>query len=239
MPTGLFITGTDTDSGKTFLAAAILRTLRAAGLTPGAYKPVASGSGPHDGDARVLWEAAGGRLDPGAVCPQRFRAALAPHHAARLEGLEVDEALLESGLAPWLASSDLVVVEGAGGLFSPLSARLLNVDLALRLALPAVIVDGGRLGCVGRVLAARTAAAARGLEVAAVVVSQSVGDDSRLLSDPTAPRRIAADGAEELRARLPGVPVALLAHGVAETQPALDWHRLAGGAGPAADTAKR
>ena len=232
MPRGLFITGTDTDAGKTFLAAAILRALVGAGLTPGAYKPVASGSGPHDGDARALWEAAGRRLDPGLVCPQRFRAALAPHHAARLEGRSVDEALLEEGLAPWLASSDLIVVEGAGGLFSPISEHSLNIDLALRLAFPAVIVDGGRLGCVGRVLAARTAAAARRLPVAAVVVSQSVGDDGRPLSDPTAPRRIAADGAAELRARLPELPVALLPHGASATLPALDWKALAG---PGAD----
>lgn len=231
MPRGLFITGTDTDAGKTFLAAAILRAMIDAGLTPGAYKPVASGSGSHDGDARVLWEAAGRRLDPGVVCPQRFRAALAPHHAARLEGRVVDETLLEEGLAPWLSSSDVVVVEGAGGLFSPLSEHLLNVDLALRLGLPAVIVDGGRLGCVGRVLAARAAAAARGLPVAAVVVSQSVGDDGRLLSDPTAPRRIAADGAAELQARLGDLPVALLPHGAGATQPALDWPALAGRSG--------
>lgn len=221
---GLFITGTDTDAGKTALASALLRGFRADGRRPGAYKPAASGG---DGDGRALWEAAGRPLRPEDVCPQSFPTPLAPHHAAAVEGRAVDDDLLVTGVEAWRGAVEIVVVEGAGGLFSPLSPRLLNADLARRLGFPLVVVDGGRLGCVGRVLAVTIAARASGLDVAAVVISQSVADDGRPPSDPTAPRRIAADGADELRRRLPGIPVALLGHGATEPLPALDWMALA------------
>jgi len=221
---GLFVAGTDTDAGKTVVAATIVGRLAGEGLRPGVYKPAASGG---DGDARTLWEAAGRPLDLASVCPQSFRTPIAPHHAAREEGRRLDEALLVAGLDPWRATSDVIVVEGAGGLFSPLSERLLNVDLALRFGFPVVIVDGGRLGCVGRVLATVTAARARGLVTAAVVISQVTADDARTADDPTAPRRIAADGVDELRRRLADLPVALLPHRGAETLPALDWMALA------------
>ena len=223
-PPGLFVSGTDTDVGKTVVATTIVRRLRAAGHRPGVCKPVASGG---DGDGVALWEAAGRPLDLQRVCPQRFQAPLSPPQAARLEGREIDEDLLVAGLEPWRAASDILVVEGAGGLFSPLSPRLLNADLAHRTGLRVVIVDGGRLGCVGRILATCIAAVAHGLDVAAVVVSQSVADDGRPDADPTAPARIAADGADEVRRRLVDLPVALLPHGAADTVPALDWMALA------------
>lgn len=222
---GLFVAGTDTDVGKTIVAAAIIRDLRAAGHTVGPYKPVASGG---DADARALWEAAGRPLRQAAVCPQWFLTPLAPHHAAREEGRRVDAGLLVAGLAPWLDHCGVVVVEGAGGLFSPLTDELLNADLATRFGLPVVVVDGGRLGCVGRVLATCAAAATRGLRVAAVVVSQSVADDGRD-GDPTAPRRIAADGAAEIRRWRPDLPVTLLPHGAPAPTPAIDWMAAARG----------
>ena len=221
---GIYVAGTDTDAGKTAFATALLRRLLADGRRPGAYKPVASGG---TGDSLALWEAAGRPLDPAAVCPQSFQAPLAPHHAAAAEGREVDEALLVAGIEAWRGEVGIMVVEGAGGLFSPLSPRLLNADLARRLGLPVVVVDGGRLGCVGRVLATTIAARASGLDVAAVVVSQANPDDGRSADDPTSPGRIAADGADELRRRLPGIPVALLPHGAAEPLPAIDWLALA------------
>lgn len=223
---GLFVTGTDTDVGKTYVAGAIARRLGSSGLRTGVYKPVASGGG---SDALDLWIAAGSPLDIERVCPQSFALPLAPHHAARAVGRAVDDGLLVGGLAPWIATSDVIVMEGAGGLFSPLSDLLLNVDLALRAGFPAVVVDGGTLGCIGRVLATCTAAAARGLPVAAVVVSQCVADGVRPPSDPTAPGRIAAEGAEEVRRRLTTVPVLLLRHGADVTEPDVDWIGLARG----------
>jgi dethiobiotin synthetase len=227
---GLFVTGTDTDAGKTFVAAMILRTLAAKGIGVGAAKPVASGviaGGPSD--AQTLWEAAGRPRTLSAVCPQAFALPLAPHHAARAEGRTIDETLLREGVLAWTATSECLIVEGAGGLFSPLTDRLLNADLAADLGVPLIVVDSGRLGCVGRVLATCFAAESRGLGVAAVVLSQidpggPIDEDA-----PTSPGRIARDGAEEIARHLPRIAVAVLPHAAAVTAPPLDWLGLARG----------
>src|SRR5262245_38358578 len=126
MPRGLFITGTGTAVGKTYVGALVARALRDSGKRVGVYKPVASGCEKTGGklvspDAVALWEAAGrpGTLEQ--VCPQRFAAPLAPHLAARAEGQLVDGALLREGIEFWRKASDVVIVEGAGGLMSPIS----------------------------------------------------------------------------------------------------------------------
>lgn len=226
---GLFVAGTDTDAGKTVVAAMIVRTLVAEGVRVGPCKPVASGvSAGQAGDAESLWVAAGRPRDLSAVCPQSFGPALAPPHAARIEGRQVDEALLRDGVLGWMTTTDLIVVEGAGGLFSPISERLLNADLAADLGWPLVVVDCGRLGCVGRVLATCIAAEARGLDVAAVVLSQVEADRADSCHTPTSPGQIARDGAAEIRRRLPRPAVAILPHAATVTDPPLPWRRLAG-----------
>lgn len=227
---GLFVVGTDTGVGKTHVAAAIARTLAAAGLRVGAYKPVASGFGAADmagSDARLLWEAIGRRLSPAAVCPQSFATPIAPHRSARAEARQVDERLLRAGIAAWDDHADLLVVEGAGGLFSPLGDTTLGVDLARDLALPVVVVDAARLGMVGRTLATVRAARAEGLPVAAVVLSHvlppSAGDG------PESDRGLARDAREDLATRLPGVAIAILDHAANLMPPEIDWPTLAGG----------
>src|SRR5687768_6386371 len=103
---GLFVTGTSTEVGKTHVAAMIARALATVGRRVGVYKPVASGCRKAAGqlisdDAVALWEAAGrlGELD--RVCPQRFKAPLAPSRAAAMEGKRVDAQLLRWGLDYW------------------------------------------------------------------------------------------------------------------------------------------
>ena len=225
MVRGVFVTGTDTDVGKTAVAVAILRHLVAAGLPVGAYKPAASG-GAVGGDAAALWAAAGRPLSLEAVCPQVFSAAIAPHRAARVAGRQVDERLLRTGFEPWRVAGGIVVVEGAGGLFSPLGDTTLNVDLARDLGLPLVVVDAARLGAIGRTLGLVRAARAEGLAVAAVVLSQ-VAPLAGAAEDPTSPAGIAHDSLAELTARLPGVPVGMLAHAAERITPAIDWATLA------------
>ena len=227
---GLFITGTDTGVGKTSVSVAIVRSLVGRGLRVGVYKPVAAGIGPDEpaSDPRLLWEAAGRPLTETEVCPQRFRAPIAPPASARAEGRQVDEPLLSAGFRVWSRSSDVVVVEGAGGLFTPLSDRVLNVDLARRLGLPLVLVDSARLGAIGRTLALREAAAARGLRLAAVVLSHvqplAAGDGG-----PSDPASIARESGRDLARRLDPVPVVMLAHGGSTVEPAVDWESLARG----------
>ena len=113
---GLFVVGTDTDVGKTAVAAAVLRGLVAAGRQVAAYKPVASGiatAAEPGGDPERLWEAAGRVGEIANICPQCFAAPLSPPRAARAAGRVVDEPLLRTGLTAW-RDHELVVVEGAG-----------------------------------------------------------------------------------------------------------------------------
>lgn len=226
--TGLFVAGTDTDVGKTAVAVAIVRQLVAAGHRVGVFKPAASGVVGAGSDARLLWEAAGRPLSVADVCPQAFAAAISPSDAARLEGRTVDERLLRDGVEPWRRASDVVVVEGAGGLFSPLGAASLNADVARDLGWPVVIVDAVRLGLIGRTLMAVRAARAAGLEVAAVVLSHArppAGDPA----DPTGDLRLVEDGAATLGSFEPGLPIGILGHGVDRITPDLAWEALAGG----------
>jgi dethiobiotin synthetase len=229
---GLFVTGTDTDVGKTAVAVAIVRHLvregLRSGLRVGVYKPVASGvipGGVAGNDATRLWEAAGRPLSLDAVCPQMFAAAISPPRSARADGRHVDERLLRTGFATWRDASDIVIVEGAGGLFSPLGDTTLNADLARDLDLPLVVVDAARLGAIGRTLAVAEAAAARGLRLAAVVLSQiepwADGDD------PASPRAIARQSADDLADRLQPVPVTILLHHADAIEPDPDWLALA------------
>lgn len=215
MARGIYVTGTDTDVGKTAVAVAIVRGLVQAGKRVGVYKPVATG-GVHD--AQALWDAAGRPLTLAQVCPQLFPAPISPPRSACAAGAIVDDDLLERGLEPWKSGFDVVVVEGAGGLFSPLSDTWSNADLARRLDLPLVVVDAARLGAIGRTLCVVTAARSCGLVVAAVVLSQTVPLTGSP-ADPASAWRIAHDSREDLAADLAPVPVAMLAHGGSMIEP--------------------
>jgi dethiobiotin synthetase len=197
---GFFITGTGTEVGKTYVGALLARELAARGLKVGVYKPVASGcvtlrefQGSEDWgldatdlvaeDALVLWRAAGQPLSLQEVCPQRFRAAVAPNVAARMEDRRVDTNLLRIGIDPWLSNSDIVLVEGAGGLMSPISDDDYNADLAVDLGLPLIVVAANRLGVINDTLQTVITASVfgDGLEVAGVVLnsaSEPAGDES-------------------------------------------------------------
>lgn len=236
MPPGLFVCGTDTDVGKTYVAVLIARALRAAGVRVGVYKPAASGVTRRDvarrrDDATRLWMAAGRLGSPSRVCPQQFRAPLAPHLAAAAEGRQVDRVLMRTGLQWWQQRSDLVLVEGAGGLLSPVTQQELVADLAREFGYPLVIVAANRVGAIHQVLA--TLCAAReycpGLDVAGIVLSQR---------DPQ-PDAASRHNAGEL-ARLGVVPVlATVPYRGRSFAPPVDWRALAFGLGHARSAAKR
>jgi dethiobiotin synthetase len=224
-PPGLFITGTSTEVGKTHVAAMIARALVATGRRVGVYKPVASGCREEHGeriadDAVLLWEAAGrpGELD--RVCPQRFLAPLAPSRAAALEDRRVDAALLRSGLDYWRATSDMILVEGAGGLMSPLSDDDYNLDLAAAFDFPLVVVAANELGVINATLQTLITARAKapGLPIAGVVLNQT----ARRERDASL-----ATNTEELAARCEAPLLATVAYGQAEFSAPLDWHYLA------------
>ncbi|MEL6110094.1 MAG: dethiobiotin synthase [Planctomycetota bacterium] len=182
----MFITGTDTDVGKTHVACKLARESVEQGVRVGVYKPVASGCipGSETGsgevtadelvalDALRLWLDAGKPLDLDSVCPQKFREAVAPNVAARADGKSVDRDRLISGLERW-RDFDVVYVEGAGGLFSPLADQYLNADFARELPAPNLgLVAANRLGVLHQVLATVLAAKQVGLVIDTLYLNQ-------------------------------------------------------------------
>jgi dethiobiotin synthetase len=134
-------------------------------------------------DAFRLWTAAGRRCSLSDVCPQKFLAPISPHLAARQENKRVDERLLVDGIARVSQDVDLVVVEGAGGLMSPLSDDLLNGDLAKALNAEIILVVANRLGAIHQALATLSAAAALKLPVIGCILNQALHQDANALGD--------------------------------------------------------
>ncbi|MBC8875334.1 MAG: dethiobiotin synthase [Planctomycetes bacterium] len=192
---GLFITGTDTEVGKTYVAAIIASTLTDQGHRVGVYKPVASGCHRRDGelvsdDAVALWEAAGQPGELSAVCLQCFEAPLAPNVAAREEGKQVDAELLRAGLDYWADRSDFVLVEGVGGLMTPVSDEDYVADLAFEFGFPLIVVAPNALGVINQSLQTLITAATfrEGIDVAGVVLNdirRLAGDDASTSSNRT------------------------------------------------------
>ena len=184
-PHGLFITGTDTEVGKTFVASLIVKQLSAAGHRVGVYKPVASDC-VSDGrelvseDAVHLWQAAGRPLSLEAVCPQRFEAPLAPHLSAAKSGHVLDASLLRTGIEVWADQCDVIIVEGAGGLMSPIGDDEFIADLAVDFGYPAVIVTPNVIGAINQTLQTLiTASCFRdGIPVAGVVLNDARSFDA-------------------------------------------------------------
>ncbi len=170
---GLFVIGTDTEVGKTHVACRLAELLVATGMRIGVYKPVASGSeDSQPSDAQLLRAAANQNCELERVCPQQFAASVAPPIAAAMEGREVDEALLLTGANWWLGHCELLIVEGAGGALSPVSAQKTVLDLAVQFGYPLLLVVANRLGAVNHTLLTLEAAHKRGLRVEAIVLNQ-------------------------------------------------------------------
>jgi dethiobiotin synthetase len=224
MSKGLFITGTGTGVGKTYVGALIAHALRAAGKRVGVYKPVASDCEPRAGelisaDAVALWNAAGRPGSLEQVCPQRFAAPLAPHLAARAEGRRVERKLLWDGISYWRELSEIVLVEGAGGLMSPLSDEDYNADLAADLGYPLIVVSANVLGTINATLQTLITASTycEGLEVAGIVLNTPAPDAADASRD---------SNRDEL-ARRCVAPVLATVDFRGELEPAVDWWKVA------------
>ncbi len=174
---GYFITGSDTDVGNTYIACQIVGQLRTAGFTLETRKPAESGCEPAPGggllthDAAALQRANANRESIERIAPYRFRAALAPQRAARLEGRSVQMRDLIDACARDDAGHCLIV-EGAGGFYSPLAQDGLNADLAEALQLAVIIVVNDRIGAVNQTLMTQQAVTSRHLRVAAIIFNQ-------------------------------------------------------------------
>jgi dethiobiotin synthetase len=170
-PRGCFVTGTDTEVGKTCISAALLHWLTAQGLRSAGFKPVAAGTAIVSGkafneDVRALREAGSVALSDAEVGPCQLDAACAPHIAAALQGKAIDRAALQRGALAVGAKADRIVVEGVGGFCVPLGPDWDSADLACDLGLPVLLVVGLRLGCINHALLTAEAVRARGLALA-------------------------------------------------------------------------
>jgi dethiobiotin synthetase len=178
---GLFITGTDTGVGKTIVSAALLAAMRSEGERVRAHKPVVTGledpaeiaaRGEWPPDHELLGAAAG--MDPDEVAPLRYGPAVSPHLAAQLAGERIDPALLLAGAraaAAAAATAGPLIVEGVGGLLTPLAEDYTVCDLAVALGLPVLIAARPGLGTINHTLLTLRVARAAGLDVRAVVLT--------------------------------------------------------------------
>jgi dethiobiotin synthetase len=177
MTRGVFVTGTDTEIGKTLIAAGLLHAYRRLGLRAVGMKPAAAGchetaDGWKNDDVETLRAASNAEAPADEVNPYLFREWIAPHIAAAHHGVEIALDLIAARFDALARRADAVVVEGAGGFLVPLNEREDFGDLARRLGLPVVITVGMRLGCINHALLTQEAILARGLRLAGWVANR-------------------------------------------------------------------
>lgn len=177
MASGCFVTGTDTEIGKTLVTASLIVALRRRGINAVGMKPVAAGAvevngQPVNDDVEAIVTASGNHVDRRLVNPYLFTAPIAPHIAAGDEKRAIDPEKIVACHDRLSALHDVVVIEGVGGFRVPLSNGFDTADLACRLGRPVILVVGLRLGCINHALLTLEAIRARGLECLGWVANQ-------------------------------------------------------------------
>jgi len=173
---GIFITGTDTGVGKTYVAKGIARTLTRGGIDVGVMKPAETGCRKRFGqlipsDASSLMKTTGVRDALDLVNPYRFSKPLAPSVASELAGKTISPAGIVNSFQVLSRRHDFMIVEGAGGIMVPLSGNYLYLDLAAALRLPIVVVARPGLGTINHTLLTISALKKRRLQVAGFVMN--------------------------------------------------------------------
>jgi dethiobiotin synthetase len=192
---GLFVTGTDTGVGKTLVAGALAAAAHDCGVRVGVMKPVESGCQRRDGrlvpgDAVFLREMARSGASLDLVNPYAMQHALAPALAAELEGVPIDLARIELCYRTLAAEYAPVIVEGAGGLLTPLSGGLTMRDLAVMLRLPVLVVARNTLGALNHTMLTVQSARQAGLDVIGIVLNRpAFVEDDATRTNATALRR--------------------------------------------------
>jgi dethiobiotin synthetase len=206
---GVFVTGTDTDVGKTWVAAGLTAALRTRGVKAVYFKPVQSGCPVEGGrliptDARLASWVAGLAEPLEVLTPIALRLALAPGVAAAQAGVEVPVEDIAAGLRDLAARYEFLVVEGAGGLYVPLIGMdFLVLDLIRWLGLPLAVVAKSGLGTINHTVLTVKAAQAAGIEVAGVILNRY--PEKPGLAAETNPGVIAALTGVDILGRLPEV----------------------------------
>ena len=172
-----FITGTDTEVGKTVASCALLQAARQQGLKTVGYKPVASGSelseqGLRNGDALLLQENSNIEISYNEVNPIVFEAATSPHIISEKEDKPIEFSVMTKGLQRLQSQADWVLVEGAGGWYTPLSAENTFADWVVEQQLPVILVVGVKLGCINHALLTAQAIMANGLTLVGWIANE-------------------------------------------------------------------
>ena len=180
---GLFITGTDTEIGKTFVSSLLIKLLVEENLQVSGMKPVASGANCSDGelkneDALSLIEASNVDVEYKNVNPYVFEPAVSPHIAAEQAGIEINLTEIKNNFEQLKSISDIVVVEGVGGWYAPITCHTTVADLAETLNLPIILVVGLRLGCLNHALLTAQAIRQSGLPIAGWIANHVEKDFS-------------------------------------------------------------
>ncbi len=165
-----FVTGTDTEIGKTLVSSALLHVLNQSGASTLGIKPIASGTEEingrlHNEDVNALARHSSLNAAPETLTPYLFKPAAAPHILAEQAGIELEPTLIQKTVQAAVKSADYVVVEGVGGFMLPLGQGRTGVDLAQALQLPVVLVVGLRLGALSHALLTAQAIRASGLHL--------------------------------------------------------------------------
>ena len=230
---GLLVTGTDTGVGKTLVAAAVADWFRRRGSRVAVLKPVATGcahrrEGLVSEDAEFLAHHADARHPLHVICPVRYAEPLAPAVAAERAGEPVDWEAVGRSVREMTADSDVMVVEGVGGLMVPMDPSTTFRDVAKWLKLPAVVVARPGLGTINHTLLTVEALRHAGVKVAGVVVNRYPAENASV-AEETNPRAIEKWGKVSVLCVVPEEKVAGLAMppGVVAAVETVDWDRLA------------
>jgi dethiobiotin synthetase len=174
---GLFVTGTDTGVGKTLVAGAIADWFRRRGVRTGVCKPMATGcvrrrEGLVSEDAEFLAHHADSKFPLNTICPQRFVEPLAPAIAAERAGGKIEWSAIDLAMRTICAGSDVMIVEGVGGIMAPVDRKQTCLDMAKWLGLPAVVVAAPWLGTINHTLLTLKALRSDKIPIAGVVVNR-------------------------------------------------------------------
>ena len=193
-PTGIFITGTDTEIGKTVIAGGLAAALKAAGVDVGVMKPIASGGVEHKGclvseDAIFLKHAA--QVDDALdlINPICLRHPLAPSVAAEIEGVSIDLRQIDEAFAQLCQTHEFIVVEGVGGIAVPICEEMLVADMAQRFQLPLLVVARPNLGTINHTVLTVEFARSYNLEICGIV-SNASQEGSKGLAEKTNPKEL-------------------------------------------------
>ncbi len=182
----IFIAGTDTGVGKTFVTACLARIWKAKGIDVGVQKWVSTGNSTLSEDCQFIYEKAGieGIAIPGSMeSPYCFEFPASPHLAAELEGKRVDMERLRAVFLSMRKRHELLIVEGVGGVLVPISREVLLADLVSELDIPTLIVARSGLGTLNHTLLTIEALLRRDIDVLGVILNTTQQDDPDIIND--------------------------------------------------------